>query len=290
MATGSLAVTLRPYQCAALDEARGHIRQGRRRVLIAAPTGSGKTSVAAEMIRSAFGRGRESLFLAHRKELLDQCHERLAEFGVDSSIVREDDPRIDLAKPVQVASVQTMVRRLDRFAADAFDLVIVDECHHIRAATYEKILQHFSAAKAVIGLTATPCRRDGRGLAESFDGIVQTASLKQLIADGYLVPVRMFRGERIDLSEVRIHKGDYALGELGERMNNSGLVGNIVTEWQRLAADRQTVVFATTVAHSQSIRDRFREAGIRAEHIDGKTQTTSGRRSSSGYGAAKRKS
>jgi DNA repair protein RadD len=265
-----MSITLRPYQEAALTEARKHIRQGRRRVLIVAPTGSGKTSVAGAMIQSAFSRGKESLFLAHRKELLEQCHERLGEFGVDASIVRSTDQRIDLQKPVQVASVQTLARRLDRFATDAFDLVIVDEAHHGRAATYEKILAHFSGAKAIVGLTATPCRKDGRGLASSFDAIVETATIRGLIDQKFLVPIRMWSVPEIDLAGVRTNQGDYALNELGDRMNTSSLVGNIVAEWKRLAHDRQTVIFATTVEHSQSIRDRFLEAGIRAEHVDGK--------------------
>ena len=223
------------------------------------------------MIQGAFSRGKESLFLAHRKELIEQCHERLREFSVDASIVRANDPRIDLTKPVQIASVQTLVRRLDRFSRDAFDLIVVDECHHIRAGTYEKILEHFSGSRAVIGLTATPVRQDGRGLASNFDAIVETATIKELIEQKFIVSIRMFAAPRIDLSGVRTKQGDYELGELSERMNTGALVGNIVEEWKRLAHDRTTVVFATTVEHSQSIRDQFLEAGIRAEHIDGST-------------------
>jgi superfamily II DNA or RNA helicase len=262
---------LRPYQLRALDACRALIRAGQRRVLLVAPTGSGKTTIAAESIRSAIARGSRTLFLAHRAELLDQCHDRLLEFGVPSSIIRAADPRLDPSQPVQVASVQTMARRLERFASDDFALIVVDEAHHTRAATYARILEHFSGARAVLGLTATPIRADGAGLAESYEALVEAASMRALIELGFLVPIRMYTSPspNVDLTGIHRRQGDYVLSELGERMNREILVGNIVTEWQRLASDRRTVIFATTVAHSQSIAGRFAAAGIRAEHLDG---------------------
>jgi superfamily II DNA or RNA helicase len=261
--------TLRPYQVRALDACRAVIRAGKRRVLLVAPTGSGKTTIAAESIRSAVARGSRTLFLAHRQELLNQCHDRLLEFGVRSSIIRAADPRLDPNQAVQVASVPTLARRLERFASDDFALIVTDEAHHVRANTYARILEHFRGARAVLGLTATPIRADGRGLAESYDVLVEAASMRELVKLGFLVPVRMYTAPDMDLTGIHRRQGDYVLSELGERMNREVLVGNIVTEWQRLASDRRTVIFATTVAHSQSIASRFMAAGIRAEHLDG---------------------
>jgi superfamily II DNA or RNA helicase len=161
------------------------------------------------------------------------------------------------------------VRRLDRFAGDAFDLLIIDEAHHVRAATYERILGHFHDVRGVLGLTATPIRADGRGLAESFDALVEAATMRQLVEQKFLVPVRMFTSPSLDLSGIHRRQGDYVLNELAARMNQSILVGNIITEWQRLASDRRTVVFAVSIEHSRSITGRFVEASIRAEHLDG---------------------
>src|SRR5215467_11735861 len=101
---GSMSLALRDYQVRALDACRAVIRAGQRRVLLVAPTGSGKTTIAADGIRSAIAHGSRTLFLAHRRELLDQCHERLLEFGVESSIIRADDARLDPNRTVQVAS------------------------------------------------------------------------------------------------------------------------------------------------------------------------------------------
>jgi superfamily II DNA or RNA helicase len=260
---------LRDYQVRALDACRAAIRAGKRRVLLVAPTGSGKTTIASETIRCAIARGSHVLFLAHRKELLSQCHGRLLEFGIESGIIRASDPRADPSQAVQVGSVQTLARRLERFAGDAFDLIVVDEAHHTRAETYAQILDHFRGARAVLGLTATPIRADGQGLAESYDALIEAASMRELVRLGFLVPVRMFTSPNLDLTGIHRRQGDYVLSELGERMNHEVLVGNIVTEWQRLAGDRRTVIFATTVAHSESIASRFADAGIRAEHLDG---------------------
>ena len=135
---------------------------------------------------------------------------------------------------------------------------------------YMKLLEAYPQA-VVIGLTATPCRGDGRGLGNVFEIMIECPSVAELIADGYLVGTKVYAPYRPDLKGVKVERGDYVESQLASRMNTGKLVGDIVTHWLRLGERRQTVVFATGVAHSVHIRDEFRRTGVMAEHIDGKT-------------------
>jgi superfamily II DNA or RNA helicase len=262
-------IALRPYQLRGIEQAAHRLASGVRRLCLVLPTGGGKTVVAAEIIRRAVTRGRRVLFLAHRRELLEQTINKLGAAGVhDVGLVlagAKASYRPHAA--VQVASVQTLVRRVMPPA----DLVFVDEAHHSNAGSYEKILASYPGAK-VLGLTATPVRDDGRGLNEQYDEALVVATPRELIAEGHLARPRVFGArERVDLSGVHSRAGDYVPAELERAMMKSRLIGDIVQHWIKLAHDRTTVVFATSVAHSQSIVAAFREHGVAAEHLDGTT-------------------
>lgn len=260
------APDLRPYQ---RDVVERLATTAHRRPLLVAPTGAGKTVIAAEMIRRARG---PVLFLAHRRELISQASRKLFDQGVDFGIIQAGSN----ARPgqrVQVASVQTLWSRAMRSTVmdlPPADLVIVDEAHRGRARTYRKILDSYPAA-TIMGLTATPCRGDGRGLGSVFDGLVECPSVRELIGLGFLVPTRVYAPSRPDLTGVRTAQGDYVATQLAERMDKAQLVGDIVEHWHKLAERRKTVVFASSVAHSVHLRDEFRRAGVWAEHIDGST-------------------
>jgi superfamily II DNA or RNA helicase len=259
-------MTLRPYQNQAILEARDALRS-HRRVLIVAPTGAGKTTVAAEIIRLTVSRGGRVWFLAHRKELIDQASQRLDQFQIPHGIIMADHWRDRPHLPVQVASVQTLVNRgMDQRPT----LVIIDEAHRATAASYRKVIEN-AGTPHVIGLTATPIRSDGNGLASSFDAMVQCPSIRTLMDEGYLVPDRAFAGKRVDLAGVAIAGSDYDASQLSDAMNKPHLVGDVVTEWKRLANGRPTMVFAAGVRHSRTIVDAFRAAGIAAAHLDGET-------------------
>lgn len=262
---------LRDYQTKALEDLRTHIRAGRRRLLLVAPTGSGKTTIAAAMIHGAVARQKRILFLAHRRELIDQCCDRLNGLEVPHGVIMAGDPRYDLSCPVQVASVQTLVRRDVDFTPD---IIFIDEAHHARAESYNTILETYPGA-ITVGLTATPIRSDGRGLGNLFDVMVECPGIDQLIERGYLVSPVTYTQPRqtFDTKGIKRSAGDYNTKDLAARFNKPKLVGNIVTHWQRLAADRQTVVFAINIEHSQEIRAQFASHGIAAEHLDGETPT-----------------
>jgi hypothetical protein len=150
------------------------------------------------------------------------------------------------------------------------DLLIVDEAHHSRAYSYQALIEAYPQIP-IIGMTATPCRGDGRGLGDVFDELIETATTAELIAAGHLVPTLTYAPTRPDLTGVRVEHGDYAERQLAERMDKAQLVGDVVEHWHRLANRRRTVVFASGVRHSVHLRDEFRRSGVRAEHIDGST-------------------
>jgi superfamily II DNA or RNA helicase len=263
---------LRPYQMEVVGRVQAEARAGRRRPLIVAPTGAGKTIIAARLISDIVAGGGRVLFLAHRRELIHQSAEKLYSFGVDHGVLLPDVP-MRLAEPVQVASIATLHARAvrsRRIEMPAADWIFVDEAHHVLARTYRRILEQYPDG-AIVGLTATPCRGDGRGLGDAFEYLVECPQVQALIDLGFLVPTRVYAPFRPDLTGVKIARGDYVERELAARMDRQPLVGDIVEHWLRLGAGRPTVVFATSVGHSVHIRDTFRASGVVAEHLDGTT-------------------
>jgi DNA repair protein RadD len=260
---------LRPYQTTADQAVQASLARGNRRVLLVSPTGSGKTVTAREMIRREVLRGGAVLFLAHRKELIDQCSAHLDRIDVDHGVVMSTHPRCAPWAPVQVASIPTLARRLDRLPRAT--LVIVDEAHHARADSYGVVLAHYPGVP-IIGLTATPWRLDNKGLGELFEDVVVATTPRQLIAEGYLVPYTGFAYDVPKLDGVNKSHGDYQQRGLELVMTQKSIAGNVVEQWcKHCVGDERTAVFAVSVAHSQQLVERFTAAGVAAEHLDGET-------------------
>jgi superfamily II DNA or RNA helicase len=246
-----------------------------KRVVVVAPTGSGKTIIAAAIIMDFVKQHREVLVLAHRREIIGQTSRKLRDLDIWHILAGENEMPM---APVQVASVQTLWARAmrvgpngtSRMELPAADLVVVDECHHATAETWRTILGAYTDA-VILGLTATPCRGDGRGLGGIFETIIECPQVAELIEQGYLVRSRVFAPSTPDLTGVRVQAGDYVESQLAERMNKAKLVADIVGTWHKFGERRRTVCFATGVGHSIHLRDRFIESGVRAEHIDGST-------------------
>ncbi|MBF0588673.1 MAG: DEAD/DEAH box helicase [Magnetococcales bacterium] len=261
---------LRPYQSMAVESARDELRNGNHRLIIHAPTGAGKTVIASHIIQSALGRGNQVLFLGHRRELINQASGKLDALSIDHGVMMAKHPRTDPTQPVQVASIQTLVNRLD--GMEGSNLIIIDEAHRAEAPTYKKILDAYPKA-VVLGLTATPERSDGKGLGDIFQAIVPVSSVSELTAQGYLVPAKVYAPSRPDMTGVGIKRGDYDSATLSERVDQPDLVGDLPKHWLEYAKGRPTVVFAVNIKHSLHIRDSFLAVGVRAEHVDGDTPT-----------------
>jgi superfamily II DNA or RNA helicase len=210
------------------------------------------------------------LFLAPRRELVQQASRKLSDVGVGHGIILAGDPRHNLYSRIQVGSIDTIRARAHKLQMLAPDLVFVDECHLYVTEIRKRLLDQWPNARR-IGLTATPCRKDGRGLELLFDDIITVASTAELTAQGHLVPARYFSIAKPDLERVHTVAGDYNVGELATAM--APLVADIPLTWLERAGGRRTVVFAVNIAHSVALRAAFAEHGIVAEHVDGGTPT-----------------
>ena len=264
--------TLRPYQRDLVGKVRRSLRSVRR-VVLQSPTGSGKTVLTAHMISRAADRGLSSWFLVHRRELLDQTSGALWESGVEHGIIAGG--RTQTKDRVQVATVQTLVRRLDKLPPPNF--LIIDEAHHTAAASYRNVMDH-CARSWVVGLTATPCRTDGRGLDDLFDDLVEGPSVQWLIEQGFLAPYRVVApSEALDLTGVRSRAGDYARGELEAVVDQQAIVGDAVDHYRKYVAARANgappscLVYCVSRAHARHVEEAYRRAGIDARYCAGDT-------------------
>lgn len=247
-------LVLRDYQQESLDELRAALQGGQPQVLCA-PTGSGKTVVAAHMLRRARDEGKRALFICDRIALVNQTSAALGKFGIPHGVLQGD--RISgRGAEIMVCSAQTLERR--NFWPRA-NLVIIDEAHTLRKKTTSFIQ---STGAQVVGLTATPFTE---GLADVYSGVVNTATTNSLIQSGWIVPLRVYTATEINMEGAKTTGGEWQAGEVERR--GQAIVGDIVSEWQRRTADQlggpaKTLVFSATVAHGESICEQFQKAGF----------------------------
>jgi DNA repair protein RadD len=258
-------LALRAYQIKAVNDLREALRR-HRRVCFQLPTGGGKTIIFGFIASGVVTRGRCALILVHRRELIRQTLDKLRFFGIEAGVIAAGWPAHP-ERPIQVASIQTLARRLDQ--APEADLVIVDEAHHVVAGTWRAVLALYPETRT-LGVTATPERLDGKGLADQFDELVCGPSVADLIAGGFLADARVLSAPReVDLSGVKKLAGDFAVGALAEVMSDSKVVGDAVEHYAEHAAGRRAIAFCVTVNHAELVAERFRAAGYRAASVDG---------------------
>ena len=231
------AIQLRPYQ----EEALASIPDAGA-FLICMAVGLGKTVTFSRIPR----RGR-MLILSHRDELVHQ-----PEKYFDCSFGVEQGSETSHGEEVISASVQSLVRRLDKFQPEDFDVLITDECHHSTATTYRKIYDYFKP-RLHIGFTATPNRNDGVGLKAIFGDIIYERNLRWGIENGYLSDIHCLRVDiGVDLRRVAQRLGDYAPDSLDRAMNIES-ANNAVAEAYRLYAKPPALIFCASVAHAESL-------------------------------------
>lgn len=264
---------LRPYQKEAEAAILEQWASGVRRTLLVLPTGCGKTIVFCKLTEDVVSKGDRVLIMAHRGELLDQAADKLLKAtGLHSAVEKAEETCLGSWYRVTVGSVQTLMRekRLEQFAPDYFDTIIVDEAHHCLSDSYQRVLNHFSGAK-VLGVTATPDRGDMRNLGQYFESLAYEYSLPRAIRDGYLSPIKALSIPlKLDLSGVGIQSGDFKAGDLGTALDP--YLHSIANEMLNHCADRKTVVFLPLVATSQKFRDILNQKGFRAAEVNGSSE------------------
>ena len=240
------------------------------RSLIQLPTGMGKTVCFALLIKELQKR---SLIIAHRQELLTQAAQKLVDVGIDGTIdivlQSQPDPYADH----WVASIQTIMRG-DRLDLVKPEIIIIDEAHHSAAKSYITLIERFPDVP-IFGFTATPTRsspKEKKILAQLWDEVLYSMSVRKAILDGWLANIEYYLVQSdVSLDGVKTSRGDFAVGELADRVDVHARNQACVEKYLELGGGK-AVAFSVNVAHAQSIADYFKVYGIDSYVLTGKTK------------------
>lgn len=246
---------LRPYQTETLRKVAQAFTQGFHRPCVASACGSGKTVMFAWMAQTIQSKGRTVWFLVHRKELLDQTVETFDRFGIE-------------CRTIHIGMVATVANHFDRYPEP--HTIIFDECHFSAAKTWQKIIDAFPKAY-IIGLTATPCRLDGKPLNSIYDTLIDGPQAAELIADGYLAPYRYFAPAVADLSALKRKGSDFDGEQASDILTQRAVFGDVIGHYNALAPGKKAICYCASIRHSKAMAAEFQAAGIGAAHFDGDT-------------------
>lgn len=258
-------ITLRPYQDSAIERVRAAMKT-HRRILLVIPTGGGKTAIGSYMVNGVAQKGFKSIFSVHRTELLKQTAAAFETQGIVYDTIQAAKG-FNPHHSTYVGAIQTMINRVMQIPRP--DLLIIDEAHHTSSPSWAKFITAIKP-KWIIGLTATPCRLDGKGLGAQFDIIVQGPTISELINLGYLTPFKIYAPSQIDLSNARTTAGDYNRHDISQIIDKPTITGDAVAHYVRLAPHKRAVVFCTSIGHAEHVAKSFNDAGFNATSIDGK--------------------
>lgn len=260
-------IELRDYQQEAIDNLKKMREDGKTIALLYHATGVGKTITAATDAKAVGGR---TLFLVNALKLASQAKETFAKVWPEATLGEYTGSQKDMTQTVIFATVQSISKDLEKFSPTDFDYLIVDECHHAAANTYQKIFTYFHP-KFILGLTATPERSDGEDMLELFQNVAHKMDLKTAVERGVLVPIRCIRVKtNIDLTDVRINGIKYNSQDLESKLFIPERNQLIVDTYLKYVNGKKTVIFCASVDHAAEIAKLLRDNGVKAEAVSGR--------------------
>ena len=246
-----------------------------RSVMAQMPTGTGKTYLLTAVIDS-FVRANPKAkvwIVAHRRELVSQIDETVRKFHSHSSATSS------LLSSVKAMSIQWLMRHYDEIEEEP-GMIVIDEAHHALAKTYKEMWERFPNAK-FLGLTATPCRLNGKGFTDLFDVLVQSWDVPEFISKGRLATYDFVSIKSdgvtqrlIDSLQKRGADGDYQNKEMDMLLNKKPSIERLYRSLQEFGKDRKGIVYAINISHAQKITKLYQEHGVKAIAIDSKTPAT----------------
>ena len=260
-------IELRDYQQEAIDNLKKMREDGKTIALLYHATGVGKTITAITDAKAVGGR---TLFLVNALKLASQAKDTFAKVWPEATLGEYTGSQKDVSQTVIFATVQSISKDLERFSPTDFDYLIVDECHHAAANTYQKIFTYFHP-KFILGLTATPERSDGEDMLELFQNVAHKMDLKTAVERGILVPIRCVRVKtNIDLTDVRINGIKYNSQDLESKLFIPERNQLIVDTYLKYVNGKKTVIFCASVDHAAEIAKLLRDSGVKAEAVSGR--------------------
>ena len=260
-------IELRDYQQEATKNLQKMREDGKTIALLYHSTGVGKTITAATDAKAVGGR---TLFLVNALKLASQAQETFAKVWPEATLGEYTGSQKDMTQTVIFATVQSISKDLEKFSPTDFDYLIVDECHHAAANTYQKIFTYFHP-KFILGLTATQERSDGEDMLELFQNVAHKMDLKTAVERGVLVPIRCIRVKtNIDLTDVRINGIKYNSQDLESKLFIPERNQLIVDTYLKYVNGKKTVIFCASVDHAAEIAMLLRDNGVKAEAVSGR--------------------
>ena len=264
---------LRPYQAQVVNDVYAKIRNGRRKVVIIAGTGAGKTVISGQICAHAEASGSKLLFLVHLDVLVGQTYEKMKSFGLQCGFIKAGWPE-NRDAPIQIASVQTMAKR-DWWKDWPADLVFYDEGHTtVFSQVGQELLYNTHPGAVHLAMTATPYRLGNDQLGDHFETLVCAPPPTAIQKMGFLAKMKYFgipTEDQVDLDGVQLVAGEYNEKQLKNACDRPELIQRVVQEWLRLTPDKRTIAFCVDVGHARHVAEAFNQAGVKADYVAGST-------------------